>query len=325
MAGPNALNELRTSTKLASPPKSDAETKSLSEIGKGPVTVIKHPSAADSEKEETEQEFKLSSVKGDEFMTSSDSEFGTFSGTKLPGKPSASQSSNKLEVEADKLLSGELSTPTHAKSSSDTLPAPINTTSEKTATNTTQAVNNANETEDIANEEPAVAEVDEDEEEKSAAELVAAAAAQIANKTIKKPNTTASGAKTLKSTGKLLMASGKQEQIMKKAMLMLNESGKLNVVTEETGPSIIKLNTPVNKAQIKLRSFRQNFEKQLAEMRRKTPMQIQLLKSELANIEFAEIGNKNIIAGLLELVDDHELKLLTIEKMLKHGDITLSF
>jgi len=108
-------------------------------------------------------------------------------------------------------------------------------------------------------------------------------------------------------------------------MLMLNESGKLNVVTDEPMPNIVKLNNPVNKAQIKLRAFRQNFEKQLVEMRRKTPLQIQTLRAELANIEFAEIGNKNIMAGLLELVDDHELKLLTIEKMLKHGDITLSF
>lgn len=167
----------------------------------------------------------------------------------------------------------------------------------------------------------------ESEDEKSAAELVAAAAAQIANKTLKKPSgqqTVKLGSKTIKTTGKLL-ASGKQEQIMKKAMLMMNESGRLNVITDEPTPSIVKLNTPANKAQIKLRTFRQNFEKQLVEMRRKTPLQIQALKAELANIEFAEIGNKNIIAGLLELIDDHELKMLTIEKMLKHGDITLSF
>ena len=167
--------------------------------------------------------------------------------------------------------------------------------------------------------------MEDEDEEKSAAELVAAAAAQIANKTIKKPaGTTGVAAKTVKATGKLL-ASGKQEQIMKKAMLMMNESGRLNVITDEPGPSIVKLNTPANKAQIKLRAFRQNFERQLAEMRRRTPLQIQTLRAELSNIEFAEIGNKNIMAGLLELVDDHELKLLTIEKMLKSGDITLSF
>lgn len=167
----------------------------------------------------------------------------------------------------------------------------------------------------------------ESEEENSAAELVAAAAAQIANKTLKKPSgqqTIKLGSKNIKTTGKLL-ASGKQEQIMKKAMLMMNESGRLNVLTDEPTHSIVKLNTPANKAQIKLRTFRQNFEKQLVEMRRKTPLQIQSLKAELANIEFAEIGNTNIMAGLLELIDDHELKMLTIEKMLKHGDITLSF
>lgn len=167
--------------------------------------------------------------------------------------------------------------------------------------------------------------MEDEDEEKSAAELVAAAAAQIANKTLKKTTgTTGVASKTVKTTGKLL-ASGKQEQIMKKAMLMMNESGRLNVITDEPGPSIVKLNTPANKAQIKLRAFRQNFERQLAEMRRRTPLQIQTLRAELSNIEFAEIGNKNIMAGLLELVDDHELKLLTIEKMLKSGDITLSF
>ncbi len=352
MAGPNALNELRASTKksiIKSESDKVPETKSLSEIGKGPVTVIKHPSAADEEK--TEQLAALNentatkSPSTDEFMRASESEFGNVSAPKSANNQvSANQSVNmnadnnstnkvgsSLESEADKLLSNNK--PISAANTQS-----IKT--EKSATeliadeleqtgNTGQAdETNEDEQETIADENTIAANeklgTDEDEDEKSAAELVAAAAAQIANKTLKKTGT-ASGSKTLKATGKLLASAGKQEQIMKKAMLMLNESGKINVVTEEQGPSIVKLNTPVNKAQIKLRSFRQNFEKQLAEMRRKTPLQIQTLKAELANIEFAEIGNKNIIAGLLELVDDHELKLLTIEKMLKHGDITLSF
>lgn len=160
----------------------------------------------------------------------------------------------------------------------------------------------------------------EEEEVKTAAELVAAAASQIVNKTAKKPTPS----NVLKKTAKLLSSKSKQTQVMKKAMLMLNESGKLNVLTEEAGPSIVKLNTPANKAQLKIRSFRHSFEKHFAEMRKKTPLQIQQLKNELSGIEFAEIGNKNIIAGLLELVDDHDLKLLTIEKMLKHGDITIN-
>lgn len=343
IAGPNALNELRASTKQSITNKSESEkvpeTKSLSEIGKGPVTVIKHPSAADEEK--TEQFADLNentantskSHSTDEFMRASESEFGNVSASKSANNQvstnqsvnmnTANNSTNKvrpsLESEADKLLSNNGKAINAANTQSIKLDKPEDELVE------------ADETEQIGDTEQAgVTHEDEktfpvdDEDEKSAAELVAAAAAQIANKTLKKPGT-ASGAKTLKATGKLLASAGKQEQIMKKAMLMLNESGKINVVTEEQGPSIVKLNTPVNKAQIKLRSFRQNFEKQLAEMRRKTPLQIQTLKSELANIEFAEIGNKNIIAGLLELVDDHELKLLTIEKMLKHGEITLSF
>ena len=332
MAGPNALNELRTSVKQASPTKSESdkvgENKPLSELGKGPVTVIKHPSASEEDAAKESDTTvatgtKSHSTSGDEFMTSSESEFGTISGmpTKQSGNQPATQSvnksANKLESETDKLLSGEPTEPA------------INTTSPKAAGNVTESANKSadsvKELEDTDVEQQLPVTEEDDEEEKSAAELVAAAAAQIANKTIKKTGTTASGARTLKATGKLLSSAGKQEQIMKKAMLMLNESGNINVVTEEQGPSIVKLNTPVNKAQIKLRSFRQNFEKQLTEMRRKTPLQIQTLKSELANIEFAEIGNKNIMAGLLELVDDHELKLLTIEKMLKHGDITLSF
>jgi hypothetical protein len=339
MAGPNALNELRTSIKQASPAKSEsdkvAENKPLSELGKGPVTVIKHPSASE---EDAAKEFdtttmaatngtKSHSTSGDEFMTSSESEFGTISGmpTKQSGNRSDNKSANKLESEADKLLSAEPGEPAINTTSPSTVGnnAGESVKSTESAKKSGESGDSVKELEDV-DQQPLVTEED-DEDEKSAAELVAAAAAQIANKTIKKTGTATSGAKTLKATGKLLSSAGKQEQIMKKAMLMLNESGKINVVTEEQGPSIVKLNTPTNKAQIKLRSFRQNFEKQLAEMRRKTPLQMQTLKSELANIEFAEIGNKNIMAGLLELVDDHELKLLTIEKMLKHGDITLSF
>ena len=338
MAGPNALNELRTSIKQASLPKSEsekvAENKPLSELGKGPVTVIKHPSASedDAAKESDNTAAaangtKSNSTSGDEFMPSSESEFGTINGMSAkqsgnqPAPLSVNKSANKLESETgsfDKSLpaSNTTSPSNVGNNAGESVKSP------ESAKKSGESGDSVKELED-AEQQPLATE-EEDEEEKSAAELVAAAAAQIASKTIKKKDTAALSARTLK-TGKLLSSAGKQEQIMKKAMLMLNESGKINVVTEEQGPSIVKLNTPANKAQIKLRSFRQNFEKQLAEMRRKTPLQMQTLKSELANIEFAEIGNKNIMAGLLELVDDHELKLLTIEKMLKYGDITLSF
>lgn len=166
---------------------------------------------------------------------------------------------------------------------------------------------------------------DEEAETKSAAEVVAAAAASLATqkKTVKKTPVASRVATTLKTANTLM--SSKQQQVLKQARLMLNNTGNLQIATDEPLPNIVKLNTPVNKAQIKIRNFRLNFEKQYAEMKKKTPADLQLLKSELDNIEFAEVGNRNIIKGLLELVDDTDLKMLTIEKMLKMGDITISF
>jgi len=321
---------------------SDSEnaTTDLSKLGpKATVTVNKVNSVNSSDEKE--------------FMEESESEFG-LSGSDNKSRsvptgtspiinvPSAADNTTTITVSTSANNSGIKSSTgnTNIKSSANNMSSVLsnNTTSKLTPAKVSDIKDidipddvepSATETDskiiDMDNEENAETpdKMEDEDEEKSAAELVAAAAAQIANKTLKK-NTGTVGAKTVKTTGKLL-ASGKQEQIMKKAMLMMNESGRLNVITDEPVPSIVKLNTPANKAQIKLRAFRQNFERQLAEMRRRTPLQIQTLRSELANIEFAEIGNKNIMAGLLELVDDHELKLLTIEKMLKSGDITLSF
>lgn len=322
-----ALNELpRAAPKSGVNAANNIEAKSLADLGKNDKVVVN--------KVDTNDKANEKSIDSDEFMN--ESEFGlekpknstntrttpggnttTITVSTSNAKPAINMAPNqKLSdiSESDKLDDTKPSTVANNKSSSENSEA-LENELEPSANNLSTS------SDELENEE-------ESEDEKSAAELVAAAAAQIANKTLKKPPGQQSqvklGNKTIKTTGKLL-ASGKQEQIMKKAMLMMNESGRLNVITDEPAPSIVKLNTPANKAQIKLRSFRQNFEKQLGEMRRKTPLQIQALKAELANIEFAEIGNKNIMAGLLELVDEHELKMLTIEKMLKQGDITLSF
>lgn len=324
-----ALNELpRSAPKSGVNAANIIEAKTLADLGKNEKVVVN--------KVDTNDKASDKSIDSDEFMN--ESEFGlekpknlTTNGTTPGGntttitvstsnaKPAINMApSQKLSdvSESDKLDDTKPSTLANNKSSSENSEA-LENELEPSASNQGTSID------ELENESE-----EESEDEKSAAELVAAAAAQIANKTLKKPSGQQSqvklGNKTIKTTGKLL-ASGKQEQIMKKAMLMMNEAGRLNVITDEPAPSIVKLNTPANKAQIKLRAFRQNFEKQLGEMRRKTPLQIQALKAELANIEFAEIGNKNIMAGLLELVDDHELKMLTIEKMLKHGDITLSF
>ena len=330
-----ALNELpRAAPKSSVNADNTIEAKSLADLGKNEKVVVNKVDTNDKPIDKSIDK----SIDSDEFMN--ESEFGlekpknlTTTGTTPGGntttitvstsnaKPAINMApSQKLSdvSESDRLDDTKPSSATNNKSSSENSES-LENELESSATN--QGAN----VDEVENE----GEEEESEEEKSAAELVAAAATQIANKTLKKPSgqSTSSvklGNKTIKTTGKLL-ASGKQEQIMKKAMLMMNESGRLNVITDEPAPSIVKLNTPANKAQIKLRAFRQNFEKQLGEMRRKTPLQIQALKAELANIEFAEIGNKNIMAGLLELVDDHELKMLTIEKMLKQGDITLSF
>lgn len=341
-----ALNELPAKkthnssiNNMSSSSESENATTDLSKLGpKATVTVNKVDSVKPSEEKE--------------FMEESESEFGLSAADNksMPGPtgtspvinvPSSANNTTTITVSTSANNSSGKSATGNAKSSVNNMASglPNNTTTSKLTSKLSDikdsdipdepAVNELSTDTDSKTidmdieEKNETADSKEEDEEQSAAELVAAAAAQIANKTLKK-TTGAAGSKTVKTTGKLL-ASGKQEQIMKKAMLMMNESGRLNVITDEPGPSIVKLNTPANKAQIKLRAFRQNFERQLAEMRRRTPLQIQTLRAELANIEFAEIGNKNIMAGLLELVDDHELKLLTIEKMLKSGDITLSF
>lgn len=329
-----ALNELpRATTKVGTTGNNTTEPKTLAELGKNDKVVVNKVDT--SNKSNSEEDL------GDEFM--SESEFGlekpknnsptagnitvpqgannttTITVSTSNAKPTINTGSKLSDIsESDKLEDSKPSDATNNKSSSS-----INEINNDLDTESSGSSNISDTT---TGTEPDSEIESDSEDEKSAAELVAAAAAQIANKTMKKPSGQPAkmANKTIRATGKLL-ASGKQEQIMKKAMLMMNESGRLNVITDEPTPSIVKLNTPVSKAQIKLRTFRQNFEKQLVEMRRKTPLQIQALKAELANIEFAEIGNKNIMTGLLELVDDQELKLLTIEKMLKHGDITLSF
>jgi hypothetical protein len=334
-----ALNELpRAAAKSGTAANNTANTtnpaneaKTLAELGKNDKVVVNKVDNSKSNDEELGDEFmsesefgleKPKSTTGANITAASGANTTTITVSTSNAKPTVNMGPKLTDVsESDKL--------------EDSKPSSVNNIATMADNESGSAANEsgsaANESGSAANELEKDAEKDaendaESEDEKSAAELVAAAAAQIVNKTIK--NTAGQPAKlankTIKSTGKLL-ATGKQEQIMKKAMLMMNESGRLNVITDEPAPSIVKLNTPVNKAQIKLRTFRQNFEKELVEMRRKTPLQIQTLKAELANIEFAEIGNKNIMAGLLELIDDHELKLLTIEKMLKHGDITLSF
>jgi hypothetical protein len=268
-----------------------------------------------------------------EFLNNDESEFNLASKTPKEHKISAAGNTTTITVSTTPSANTPSANTPSANTPSANTPsantANIHVTDKNATINTHDELNIETENEhDLYGDKPNEANLNEenkdDDEEKTAAELVAAAAAQIANKSLKKPITTKPTAKTIKATGKML-ESGNQEKIMKKAMLMLNESGHINVVTEEQTPSIVKLNTPANKAQIKLKTFRQNFEKQLAEMRRKSPIEIQKIKTELANIEFAEIGNKNIITGLLELIDDHELKLLTIEKMLKNGDITLNF
>jgi len=318
-ANPNALKEMPSAnatnnTNTNTNTNKSSEPKSLSNLGKNEQVLVNKLSPADI----VDPDEPISSPTKnttDEFMASSESEFG-----KLSAPNKVPTLSDKSVSENNKLSANQSSSESTTNSTTNMSESGTKESTKSTESDEQTGLGSTTELETSA---------DTDDDEKSAAELVAAAAAQIVSKTIKKPSTSISlekkpDAKTLKATSKLL-TTGKQEQVMKKAMLMLNESGRLNVVTDEPMPSIVKLNTPVNKAQIKLRAFRQNFEKQLGEMRRKTPLQMQALRAELANIEFAEIGNKNIMAGLLELVDDHELKLLTIEKMLKHGDITLSF
>ena len=328
-ANPNALKEMpSTNSHSTSSISKTSESKSLSNLGKNEQVLVNKLAPADID-DSVVDPVSSNSKEPDEFMTSSESEFGKISSSKpnsqLFPKSEKSEHSTRDANNESRTTSNLISKSNTGSDLAEPSPSNKSVGAEPSTTNKSVGA----EPSEMESEQTDLEPDANDEDEKSAAELVAAAAAQIANKTIKKstPNLSLDNkptAKTIKATSKLLN-SGKQEQVMKKAMLMLNESGKLNVVTDEPMPNIVKLNNPVNKAQIKLRAFRQNFEKQLVEMRRKTPLQIQTLRAELANIEFAEIGNKNIMAGLLELVDDHELKLLTIEKMLKHGDITLSF
>ena len=113
---------------------------------------------------------------------------------------------------------------------------------------------------------------------------------------------------------------------LKAAHLLVNQTtGSVKVDTSDKPPTIVKLIQPVNKANIKLKTFKTKYEKEYEHMKKMTTDELLALKSKLESIEFDEVANTNIINGLLELVDDHHLKQLTIEKMLKMGDITINF
>lgn len=113
---------------------------------------------------------------------------------------------------------------------------------------------------------------------------------------------------------------------LKAAHLLVNQAtGSVKVDTSDKPPTIVKLIQPVNKANIKLKTFKTKYEKEYEHMKKMSTEELLALKSKLESIEFDEVANTNIINGLLELVDDHHLKQLTIEKMLKMGDITINF
>ncbi len=113
---------------------------------------------------------------------------------------------------------------------------------------------------------------------------------------------------------------------LKAAHLLVNQAtGSVKVDTSDKPPTIVKLIQPVNKANIKLKTFKTKYEKEYEHMKKMSTDELLALKSKLESIEFDEVANTNIINGLLELVDDHHLKQLTIEKMLKMGDITINF
>jgi hypothetical protein len=113
---------------------------------------------------------------------------------------------------------------------------------------------------------------------------------------------------------------------LKAAHLLVNQAtGSVKVDTSSKPPTIVKLIQPVNKANIKLKTFKTKYEKEYEHMKKMSTDELLALKSKLEAIEFDEVANTNIINGLLELVDDHHLKQLTIEKMLKMGDITINF
>lgn len=114
---------------------------------------------------------------------------------------------------------------------------------------------------------------------------------------------------------------------LKAAHLLINQAtGNLKIKADDTEkPTIVKLIQPVNKANIKLKTFKTKYEREYERMRKMSTDELLALKSKLESIEFDEVANTNIINGLLELVDDHHLKQLTIEKMLKMGDITINF
>jgi len=113
---------------------------------------------------------------------------------------------------------------------------------------------------------------------------------------------------------------------LKAAHLLVNQAtGSIKINTSDKKPTIVKLNQPVNKANIKLKTFKNKYEKEYELMKKMSTDELLALKSKLEAIEFDDVANTNIINGLLELVDDHHLKQLTIEKMLKMGDITINF
>ncbi len=113
---------------------------------------------------------------------------------------------------------------------------------------------------------------------------------------------------------------------LKAAHLLVNQAtGSVKIDTSNKPPTIVKLIQPVNKANIKLKTFKTKYEKEYEHMKKMSTDELLALKSKLESIEFDEVANTNIINGLLELVDDHHLKQLTIEKMLKMGDITINF
>lgn len=113
---------------------------------------------------------------------------------------------------------------------------------------------------------------------------------------------------------------------LKAAHLLVNQTtGSVKVDTSDKQPTIVKLIQPVNKANIKLKTFKTKYEKEYELMKKMSTNELLALKDKLESIEFDEVANTNIINGLLELVDDHHLKQLTIEKMLKMGDITINF
>ncbi len=132
--------------------------------------------------------------------------------------------------------------------------------------------------------------------------------------------------KTATKTGKNKLHSLKNLSGNTAHLIINKDTGSLRVKPQaEPEVTTVKLNVPQNKAQIKLKTFKAKYEKELAAMKRMSHTELQELKAKLATIEFEEVANTNIINGLVELVDDLHLKQLTVEKMLKMGDISINF